>query len=268
MKIAIVGCGNMGLAYAHSFLKHDLVSRQDLLLIEKNEARKQALEKLGIGQVVSNFNNSLAGYEVIILAVKPQDFTGIKEELRKALVPGNIILSIMAGIRIPFLEKALCHTCIVRAMPNSPVQMGLGMTAFATGQTVSLEQVIRVESLLNSTGRTTFLKDEQLLDAVTALSGTGPAYFFYFVKHLIEAGIQMGLDPSVSSLLVQQTMLGSLNLINNSDLNLDELIAVVKSKGGTTEAALLEFQKGNLGTTLIKGVLAAENRAKELSVFA
>lgn len=265
MKIAIVGCGNMGLAYARSFLKYNLVTKSELLLVEKSDARKQSLEVLNIARVVSNFDNTIGEYDIIILAVKPQDFMSISAGLKKALTEKNIILSIMAGIRIKLMEEALGHGTIVRAMPNSPAQLGMGMTAFTSGKSITMEQIRKVENLLGSTGRTVFLEDENLLDAVTALSGSGPAYFFYIVKQMIDAGIKMGIEPSVSTMLVKQTMIGSFELINSASQSLDELIAAVKSKGGTTEAALNQFQQGQLGETLVKGIIAAEKRAKELS---
>lgn len=255
----------MGLAYARSFLKYNLVAKENLLLVEKNESRKEALEKLSIGNVVSHFDNTISTYDIIILAVKPQDFSGISEGLKGSLGPKNIVLSIMAGIPIKLLEEKLAHKVIVRAMPNSPAQLGMGMTAFTSAAGMTIEQLKKAENLLSSTGRTVFFEDESLLDAVTALSGSGPAYFFYIVKHMIEAGIKMGIEPSTSAMLVKQTMLGSFELINNATQTLDELIAAVKSKGGTTEAALLQFGEGHLGETLVKGILAAERRAKELS---
>jgi pyrroline-5-carboxylate reductase len=265
MKISIVGCGNMGLAYARSFLKYNLVSKEDLLLVEKNEQRKETLEKLSVANVVSHFDGGISEYDIIILAVKPQDFSSICNGLKGALGNKNIVLSIMAGIPIKQLEEKLAHKLIVRAMPNSPAQVGMGMTAFTSAPGMTIEQLKKAENLLGSTGRTVFFENESLLDAVTALSGSGPAYFFYIVKHMIDAGIKMGIEPSVSALLVKQTMIGSFELVNNATQNLDELIAAVKSKGGTTEAALQQFQEGHLGETLVKGILAAENRAKELS---
>jgi len=255
----------MGLAYARSFLKYNLVTKSELLLVEKSEARKQSLEALNIAQVVSSFDNTIGEYDIIILAVKPQDFSSISAGLKKALTAKNIILSIMAGIRIKLMEEVLGHCIIVRAMPNSPAQLGMGMTAFTSGKSITMEQIRKVENLLGSTGRTFFLEDENLLDAVTALSGSGPAYFFYIVKQMIDAGIKMGIEPSVSTMLVKQTMIGSFELINSASQSLDELIAAVKSKGGTTEAALNQFQQGQLGETLVKGIIAAERRAKELS---
>lgn len=266
MKIAILGCGNMGMAYAASFLKYNLVTKENLLLVEKDESRQQQLEKANVGKVVSTLKKDLVEqYPVIIIAVKPQDFFAVEEMLGNALSEKNIVLSIMAGKTISFLQEHLKHKFIVRAMPNSPAQIGMGVTAYSISRDVTLQQVRTVENLLNSTGRSVFLEDEGLLDAVTALSGSGPAYFFYIVKHMIDAGRQMGLDDAASAMLVKQTMLGAFHLINNSDKSLDELIKAVASKGGTTEAALNTFSKKGLDAILKEGIINAEKRAKELA---
>jgi pyrroline-5-carboxylate reductase len=128
-----------------------------------------------------------------------------------------------------------------------------------------LASLRRVENLINATGRSVFLEDESLLDAVTALSGSGPAYFFYLVKAMIEAGKKMGFDEGMAGMLVKQTMLGSFHLIQTADKSLDELIKAVASKGGTTEAALRRFEEGALADTLVAGIESAQKRAQELS---
>ena len=268
MKITIVGCGNMGLIYAHSFLKYNIVSKNDLLLVEKSETRKEDLKKLDIGNVVTPDNHLISDSDVIILSVKPQDFVELTTDLKKVLNEKNILLSIMAGINISFLQQKLNHQKIVRAMPNSPVEIGMGITAYSLSKTVNSEQAHKVENLLATTGRTLYMEDENLLDAVTALSGSGPAYFFYFAQQLIEAGKKMGMNEATASLLVKQTMLGSFHLINNAGKPLDQLIKAVASKGGTTEAALNTFTHYNGNEHLQEGLLNAEKRAKELALIA
>jgi pyrroline-5-carboxylate reductase len=171
----------------------------------------------------------------------------------------------MAGIPIAKLQASLQHDLIVRAMPNTPALLGMGMTAFAAAPTVGLADVRKVENLINSTGRAVFLEDEALIDAVTGLSGSGPAYFFYLIKSMIDAGVSMGFDPAMSALLVKQTMLGSYHLMQTSDKSLDELIQAVASKGGTTEAALKTFADFQVGEGLQKGIFAARDRASELA---
>jgi pyrroline-5-carboxylate reductase len=265
MKITIIGCGNMGLIYARAFLKYNIVNKEELLLAEKSEQRKQELLKLDIGQVCVVSDPRIGESELIILAVKPQDFTELGAELKKVVKPSNIIVSIMAGMKLERIESVLGHACIVRAMPNSPAELGMGMTAFTANKHLSIEQIRKAENLLATTGRTVFFENEELLDAVTALSGSGPAYFFYLVKQMVEAGKKMGFDEATSNMLVKQTMLGSFHLMNTANKSLDELIKAVASKGGTTEAALTVFNETGVGENLQKGIVKARDRARELS---
>lgn len=265
MKITIAGCGNMGLIYARAFLKYDIVKKNELLLAEKNEERKHQLEAMNIGEVTVINDTEISQSDIIILAVKPQDFDELAKELKSVLRPNNIVISIMAGIKIPYIQKVLNHTSVVRAMPNSPAELGMGMTGFTSSSDLTVDQVRKAEYLLATTGRTVFFENENLLDAVTAISGSGPAYFFYLVKHMIEAGKKLGFDESVASMLVKQTMLGSFHLINNANKPLDELIKTVSSKGGTTEAAFEIFTSNKIGENLERGLIRAEARAKELS---
>jgi len=264
MKITIVGCGNMGLIYARAFLKYNIVSKENLLLAEKNETRKQELANLNIGQVCVVNDSRISESDIVILAVKPQDFDELSKELKQVL-KNNILISIMAGMKLERIEKTLSQKFIVRAMPNSPAELGMGMTAFTSSKSLSIEQIRKAENLLSTTGRTVFFENENLLDAVTALSGSGPAYFFYVVKQMVEAGKAMGFDQHTSEMLVKQTMLGSFHLLNTADKSLDELIKAVASKGGTTEAALSFFNEKEVGENLQKGIIKAKERASELS---
>lgn len=265
MKIAIVGCGNMGMAFARSFVQYDLVKKEDLLLIEKSAERSAVLRSEKEGVVVDTINESVGDYELVILSVKPQDFTSVTAELRGFLRPEQVVLSIMAGIPMAKIQAELNHLQVVRAMPNTPAMLGQGITGYCAAEGVSFQKLQRIDNLINATGRSVYLENEELIDAVTALSGSGPAYFYYLVKHMVEAGMQMGFDEGLSRLLVKQTMLGSYHLINNAEKSLDELITAVASKGGTTEAALKVFGERQLGQSLIEGILKAEERAKELS---
>jgi pyrroline-5-carboxylate reductase len=265
MKITIIGCGNMGLIYARAFLKYNIVSKSNLLLAEKNEVRKQELLKLDIGEVCVVNDQRISESDIVILAVKPQDFKELSVELKQVLKPENCIISIMAGMKISKIEEAIQQKNIIRAMPNSPAELGMGMTAFTADSSLGMDQIRKAENLLGTTGRTVFFDNEDLLDAVTALSGSGPAYFFYIVKQMIEAGKKMGFDEATSAMLVKQTMLGSFHLLNTANKSLDELIKAVASKGGTTEAALSTFEHNGVGEGLQKGIVNARNRARELS---
>jgi pyrroline-5-carboxylate reductase len=265
MKISIIGCGNMGLIYARAFLKYDIVSKNNLLLAEKNEQRKLELQQLNVGEVTVVNDPKISESDIIIIAVKPQDFLSLASELKAIIKPENLVISIMAGITINTIQQHIGTNNIVRAMPNSPAEAGMGMTGFSCAKNLSLDLIRKAENLLSTTGRCVFFEEEKMLDAVTALSGSGPAYFFYLVKHMIEAGKQMGMEESVASLLVKQTMQGAFYLINNANKPLDELIKAVASKGGTTEAALSVFNEKQVGEHLAAGILKAEQRAQELA---
>jgi pyrroline-5-carboxylate reductase len=263
MKISIVGCGNMGEAYARSFRKYGLVKAEDLLLVIRSDARQDRLALLG--KVTKDITPVIGSSDLVILAVKPQDFGNIASDLSNALRPEQVVLSIMAGITLERLRSSLRHSTVVRAMPNSPAQIGMGITAYATDKELSMMQTLAVEQLLNSTGRAVHLADESLLDAVTALSGSGPAYFFHIIQTMIDSGIRAGLAPHVASALVKQTMLGSYHLLEHADHTPAELIKAVSSKGGTTEAAFNVLVNEDLAGTLDRAIVAATARAKELS---
>lgn len=265
MKVTIIGCGNMGLVYARAFLKYNIVSTEHLLLAEKNEVRCAELQRMHIGRVVVMNDPAIRESDLLIIAVKPQDFAALAPELQPLIGRQAIVVSIMAGITITRLANDLQHDFIIRAMPNAPVEVGMGMTGFSAHPSVSLEQVRAVENLLATTGRTVFFEDENMLNAVTALSGSGPAYFYYIVRAMVDAGKQMGMTEAVASTLVKQTMLGAFQLINNAAKPYDELIRTVASKGGTTEAALTVFEHGKMHDTLVNGILRAGERSAELS---
>lgn len=266
MKIAILGAGNMGLSFSKSFLKYDLIKPESLHLITRNQSKLTKITEDFPHSRISIFDDiKELDADLIILAVKPQDFQNVAENFGFTLKENQMVLSIMAGIKIAKIQKLLQHPLVVRAMPNSPTLLGMGITGYTAAEGISFSQLINIERLLNSTGRSVYLENEDLLDGVTALSGSGPAYFYYIVDAMIKAGVEMGIDENLSKLFVKQTMLGAFHLINNSEKNLEELIKDVASKGGTTEAALKIFEKNSLKEILKEGILNAEKRAKELN---
>lgn len=266
MKIAVLGAGNMGISFSRSFLKYDLIKPQNLQLITRSETKKIKLRESFPDSEISAFEEiKNLEADLIIIAVKPQDFTFVAENMPFRISEKALVLSIMAGISIEKIQKLLNHKFVVRAMPNSPTLLGMGITGYTAADGISFSELMNIERLLNSTGRSVYLEDESLLDAVTALSGSGPAYFYYIIDAMIKAGTEMGIDENLSTLFVKQTMLGAYHLINNSDKSLEDLIKDVASKGGTTEAALKTFDDNGLKSILTKGILAAENRAKELN---
>lgn len=266
MKIAILGAGNMGLSFSKSFLKYDLIKPENLHLITRNRDKISKIEKDFPQSQIYIFDDvQELEADLIIIAVKPQDFKNVAENIRFKLKENQMVLSIMAGITIEKIQNLLHHHLVVRAMPNYPTLLGMGITGFTAAEGISFQQLMNIERLLNSTGRSVYLENEELLDGVTALSGSGPAYFYYIVDAMIKAGTAMGIEENLSQLFVKQTMLGAYHLINNSDKSLEELIKDVASKGGTTEAALKTFDELELRQILQNGILNAEKRAKELN---
>ena len=266
MKIAVLGAGNMGLSFSKSFLKYELIKPENLHLITRKKEKLTKISKQFPGSKFSVFSDlKNIDADLVIIAVKPQDFQFVAENISFQFKKNQMLLSIMAGIKIEKIQKFFNHQKVVRAMPNSPTLLGMGITGYTAAEGISFHELMQIERFLNSTGRSVYLENENLLDGVTALSGSGPAYFYYIVDAMIKAGIEMGIEENLSKLFVKQTMLGAYHLINNSDKNLEELIQDVASKGGTTEAALKTFEENNLKETLRKGVLAAEKRSQELS---
>jgi pyrroline-5-carboxylate reductase len=266
MKIAILGAGKMGLSFSKSFLKYELIKPENLHLITRGQSKiSKIAEEFPKSQISTFEETQELDADLIIIAVKPQDFLHVTENFQFTLKENQMVLSIMAGIKIEKIQKLLNHPLVVRAMPNSPTLLGMGITGYTAAGGISFSQLINIERLLNSTGRSVYLENEDLLDGVTALSGSGPAYFYDIVDAMIKAGVEMGIDENLSKLFVQQTMLGAYHLINNSEKNLEELIKDVASKGGTTEAALKTFEDHNFKEILKNGILNAEKRAKELN---
>ncbi|UMQ43931.1 pyrroline-5-carboxylate reductase [Chryseobacterium sp. Y16C] len=266
MKITILGAGNMGLSFSKSFLKYELIKPENLHLITRNDSKFSKISEEFPKSRISTFDEvKELDADLIIIAVKPQDFPHVTENLKFQLKENQMVLSIMAGIKIEKIQTLLHHPLVVRAMPNSPTLLGMGITGYTAAEGISFSQLINIERLLNSTGRSVYLENEELLDGVTALSGSGPAYFYYIVDAMIKAGVEMGIEENLSKLFVKQTMLGAYHLMNNSEKSLEELIKDVASKGGTTEAALKTFDENSCKEILKKGILNAEQRAKELN---
>ncbi|OWY19071.1 pyrroline-5-carboxylate reductase [Sphingobacteriales bacterium UPWRP_1] len=264
MKVLIIGGGNMGNTFAESFLSAHIIRPKDLLILETNPQRAEYLRERNRGTIYQTPGNYINEADLVVLAVKPQDAETVYPVLRPYLTPNTLVLSIMAGVRLESIEKGLGISKIIRSMPNLPAQVGMGMTAFTAKEEVSRKELIEVQNLLSTTGRAIYFDDERMIDAATAISGSGPAYVYYFMKYMIEAAMQLGFSESQAELLVWQTFVGAMQLHNKSALSCDEWIKRVASKGGTTEAALHVFEGSHLGDAIQNGVIAAFKRAEEL----
>lgn len=265
MKILIIGGGNMGLTFARSFLSTHIVTHDELCVLEKSPEKAEELSKLNIGRIYGAPGPYIKEADLIILAVKPQDSAELFSRIAASLDGQQLILSIMAGVKMETISKSLECTKIVRAMPNLPAQVGVGMTVFTSSNDVTRIELVTVQNLLNATGKTLYVEREEMIDAATAISGSGPAYVFYFMQALIESAQSMGFSKSESELLSYQTFKGAIELFNTYDFSCEEWIGKVSSRGGTTEAAFNVLKKDSTKEKFNNAVRAALDRAVELS---
>ncbi|HLO73286.1 MAG TPA: pyrroline-5-carboxylate reductase [Flavobacterium sp.] len=264
MKITIIGFGNMGQTYANSFISSGFVTDADIFVLNRSEIEKKKAYGIKKDNFFTKASPILFEADILIIAVKPQDFKSLSNEIKSFLKPEHVVLSVMAGITIQTMQEALGVDKIVRSMPNIPTQIGEGMTVFCASQSVDRKELFIIQNLINTTGKSIYIEREDMLNAATAVSGSGPAYVFYFMKSMIDAAISIGFTPSEAEFLVSQTFSGSVQLQNRSKLSNDEWIDKVASKGGTTEAALKIFSTFNLSKITNDAIFAANNRSEEL----
>jgi len=264
MKILIIGGGNMGMTYAQSFLRSHIARKEDLMILERSEEKAVVLAQKDIGTIYGSPDTCLQNADIIIFAVKPQDSAALFAALRPMVDPQQVFMSIMAGVKIETIQEALGIKKVIRAMPNLPAQIGMGMTAFTSTDDVTRIELVMVQNLINTTGKSLYVSTESFIDAATAISGSGPAYVYYFMNAMILAAKKMGFSESESELLVSTTFRGAADLYNKNNFSCEEWIAMVSSKGGTTEAAVASFKKNLVHEDIIEGAEAAMARAVKL----
>ena len=201
---------------------------------------------------------------IVVLCVKPQRVNGVLAELKNVVFPSQLVISIIAGAMIETISETLGNQLIVRAMPNTPSQIGQGMTAWTCTNEVDENHQAQVRELLTALGKEIFVETENMIDMATSLSATGPTYIFTFMEAMTDAGVHLGFSRRVSQELVQQTMLGSVLFAMDSGKHPAELRNMVTSPGGTSAEANYQMEKGGLRTVLSKAIYAAYQRAVEL----
>ena len=201
---------------------------------------------------------------IVVLCVKPQRIKGVLEDIKDFVNPNQLVISIVAGATIKTISKVLGSEKIVRTMPNTPSQIGHGMTAWTCGEEVNETEREQVKSLLTALGRELFVETENMIDMATSLSATGPTYVFLVMEALTDAGVHMGFSRDMSKELVQEMMLGSVLFAIESDKHPAELRNMVTSPGGTSADAIYQMEKGTLRTVLSKAVFAAYQKAVAL----
>ncbi len=266
--LSFIGAGAMGEAMIRGILADNLIEPRRVMASGPRPERGQELRgRYGIRSTCDNIQASRAG-QIVVLSVKPQILPKVLAEIQGHLAPTALVVSIVAGMPIGVINRELGLEAIVRAMPNTPGQIGEGMTVWTATKAVSERSRRQAQAILQALGKELYVEDEAYLDMATALSGTGPAYVFLFIEALVDAGVHMGFSRRVAQELVLQTLAGSVAIVRDTGLHPAELRNRVTSPGGTSAAALYELEKGGLRTVISKAVRAAYQKSRLLGELA
>ena len=264
-RIAFLGAGKMGGIILQALLKSGMFSPQSICATVAHEERAKALAAKTNVKVGTNNVEAAKGADIIVIGVKPQVVEDVVREISSQITPNQIIVSVAASVPTLMIEKELPpNVPVIRAMPNTPCIMGAGMTAICKGKHATAEQVALTAHIFNLVGRTVTV-DEKHMDAVTALSASGPAYIYVILESLAEAGVKVGLPRDIATLLAAQTTLGAAKVVLETGDHPALLKDAVTTPAGCTIDALMELEEGKLRVTLIKAVVKAAQRAKELA---
>jgi pyrroline-5-carboxylate reductase len=262
-RIAVLGGGVMGETLASGFLRY-VMPQPDVVIAERRPER--AAELLASHDVsIAAAADAVRGADVVVLVVKPQDMATLLDEVGALIEPGTIAISIAAGVRTAFIEERVpAGVNVVRAMPNTPARVDRGVTGVSGGAGCTAQALSTAVSLLQSVGAV-FEVPEELQDAVTAVSGSGPAYVFFLAEAMIAAAVDLGLDEATAQAMVHHTILGSATLLESSGETAQTLRRNVTSPNGTTAAAISAMEQLGVRQSIVSAVSAARDRSRELS---
>lgn len=263
-KLGIIGGGAMGSALLKGVIQAGLVKPEAVYIVEPDQLKLKSLQdSFGIRSLPGS--TQLAGEcRVIILAVKPQIMATVLKELGPALNESHLVISIAAGISLAFLESYSTKAKFVRVMPNTPARISRGVSAYCLGKNCGSAVQETVEAIFGCVGAV-MVANESQMHAITGLSGSGPAYVYYFIESLVDAGVMLGLSRDMATTMAVQTVLGSAELMKVANEHPAKLKNEVTSPGGTTAAGLFELEQGAVAATIMKAVRAAAERSKELA---
>jgi len=260
-RIAFIGSGTMAEAMIKVLIDKDLVPRQQIVGSGPREARAQELRaRYGIEATTDN-REAARTADVVVLSVKPQVIPAVLMELQGCIKPEALILSIVAGSPMSTIASGLKHAAIVRAMPNTPAQIGEGMTVWTATPEVKERQLAQAQAILKTMGQEIYVAEEKYLDMATAVSGTGPTYVFLMMEAMVDAAVHLGFSRRVARELVLKTVLGSVLFARQSGKHLAELRNMVTSPGGTSADAIYQLEKGSMRTILSKAIWAAYQKS-------
>ena len=266
-KLAFIGCGVMAESMAAGLLRQEIVNPSQIVASHpRGDRRKELADKYGIETFERNADavQALPDDGIVIICVKPQRINGVLKELKGVVKPEQLVKSIVAGARLEKLSEELNSNLVVRAMPNTPSQIGKGMTVWTCSESVDDSHKQLVRTMLSALGKELHVETENMIDMATSLSATGPTYTFMVMEAMTDAGVHLGFSREIAKELVQQTMLGSVLFAMESHKHPAELRNMVTSPGGTSAEAIYQMEKGTLRTVLSKAIHAAYKRAVEL----
>lgn len=264
--LAILGAGVMGETVLSGLLRAGWHADQIVATDRRLERQHELTARYGIKMLENT--EAVAEAETVILVVKPQDMSDLLSEIAESIKPGTLVVSLAAGVDTTFIESRLPEgVAVVRVMPNTPAQVDEGMAAISPGSHSTQDHLDRVTEILSATGRVITVP-ERYQDAVTAISGTGPAYLFFVVEAMIEAGVHLGLPRDTATELVVQTMLGSAKLLRETGEHPTVLRERVTSPGGTTAAAVRQLEDHKVRAAFLRAMEAARDRSRELAAAA
>ncbi len=263
-KIAFIGGGVMGEAMLKGLLGKQLIPAEQITVSDPHQERgDQLIEQYHVRFTLNNLEASRDA-DIVVLSVKPQVMGELFQELKGNLKPDALIISIAAGMKLKTIQQGCETPLVARAMPNTPGQIGEGMTVWTCTSGLTEDDRARVEAVLEALGLTLYVHQERFMDMATALNGSGPSYVFLLMEAMIDAGVHMGFSRQDAQMLVHQTMLGSVKYAIQSGNHPAELRNQVTSPGGTSAAALYQLEKGSVRTIISKAIWAAYNRSVEL----
>lgn len=262
--IALIGTGAMGEAIIIGLLEKSITSPDRIHGADPLTARVEDLHKRYGIQAYTDNAAAVQNADLVILAIKPQTITKMMSGIKNCIPEEALVLSIIAGATIDILSNGLNHDSIVRAMPNTPAQIGQGITVWTASHSITANQLSFARQVLTALGQEVFMEEEVFLDMATALSGSGPAYVFLFMEALIDAGVHMGFPRRVAEQLVTQTILGSVSYYQKNGIHPAQLRNQVTSPGGTSAEALYYLEKAGFRTAISRAVWAAYERSQEL----
>lgn len=255
----------MGEAIVDGLLKAGAARVEDICVGERIEERRHYLQQKFVGLTVeADLTQAVLGRQIVLLAVKPQDFSNVASDLRGNLDQQQLLMSIMAGVRVDTLVEAFDHIAVVRVMPNTPAALGAGFSGWFATMAVADQQRALAQRVLRALGREAQVPEERYLDMVTAVSGSGPAYVFLFLEGLVDAGVHIGLPRELATEMVLQTLLGSTRMAIDTGRHPAELRNMVTSPAGTTAEALLVLERTGMRAALTEAVIAAYEKSRAL----